>query len=462
MNIKTIILSTTSILLASCGSQTTQVKSELPSIQPQKKQAKSYDYLLTVKLKSTDTKATLEKTYNGVVLSFAPEFNEALIGLNTQQVQQLQLNMSAASHGPVLSQLNQTQVTLERNKNTFRALNNQMTKNGIISFWNDGIISFWNDGIISFWNDGIISFWNDGQQNMVSENKDVWDQIGLEGAHEDAKNKGAGVKIAIIDSGIDLKHVAFQGALAPVNEHWDFVSQDGVPQEEGRQGYGAYGHGTAVAGIALQIAPKAKILPLRVLNADGGGDAAHIAQAINRARVLGADIINLSLGSTTRSYAVQQAIHYATQSGVFVVASSGNTGDDKVTYPARDMFYATSAGLRSISVGSVNTRGEKSSFSTYGNQSYKVELMAPGERIYSPFPNNKMFPWSGTSMAAPMATGGLALALGERKTTSYKNYTYHMIQKAQNIKDLKANEKFANFIGNQIDLEEFLDDVHTY
>ena len=153
---------------------------------------------------------------------------------------------------------------------------------------------------------------------------------------------------------LDLEHPAFYDRLAPQSEWKDFVDGDAYPQEERSEG-GAnnnYGHGTGVAGVVSQVAPNATILPLRVLDAEGVGDVTDVAAAIDHAVTSGADIINLSLGTDEDSDVLNRMIAYAAEHKVFVIASSGNTGDDKITYPARNAKQSGKAGDYLVSVGS--------------------------------------------------------------------------------------------------------------
>ncbi|CAN5880858.1 hypothetical protein BH24DEI2_BH24DEI2_24950 [soil metagenome] len=232
-------------------------------------------------------------------------------------------------------------------------------------------------------------------------------QIGLFEAHTKlAPHLGDGVVVAVIDTGLDLAHPLFTDRLVP---GWDFLDNDARPQDEGPGDN--YGHGTAVAGVLLQVAPQAKIMPLRVLNADGQGDTDDLVLAINWAIEHGANLINLSLGATETSSAVGKVLAKAKNKGVAVIASSGNSGDRNVTFPAREAVKNGAYKDTLVSVGSVNAADEKSSFSTY--QKDMVEIVAPGELIFTAYPNDRVIYWSGTSFAAPMVSGALALALGE-------------------------------------------------
>ena len=169
-----------------------------------------------------------------------------------------------------------------------------------------------------------------------------------------------------------------------------------------------YGHGTSVAGLILQVAPKATILPIRVLDSNGGGNTASVVSAIAQAVNDGANVINLSLGGTNHSGSIYKAIKNAASRGVAVICASGNTGNTKVIYPAADATGTDSMGDGSVSVGSINLKGHKSEFSTYGNG---LELTAPGESLVSAFPGNRYSKVSGTSFSTPVVSGVLALAL---------------------------------------------------
>jgi subtilisin family serine protease len=351
---------------------------------------------------------------------------------------------------------------LESNKNVFSGSGQLATMSGSISAWAGGSISAWAGGSISAWAGGIFV--------PMPLNTIKWQKLNLQQAQTLAGNLGAGIKVAVIDSGIDLQHPAFQGGLVPASEMWDYVGNDAVPQEEGVLGTdAAYGHGTSVAGIILQIAPKAKILPLRVLGPDGSGDVLNVAAAINRAIQAGAAIINLSLGSNTNSQAVNDAISAATLRGIFVISSSGNTNNQNVTFPANQANVDTTlTGQYSLSVSSVDANDDKSLFSTWGTS---LEISAPGEVVFGPVPENRMGAWSGTSMSAPMVSATLALALGQSSslyfanlTTKLKNTAYNIYKSGQNaaykIDSSAAGVSSLRLLGEgRLDINNFLNSV---
>ncbi len=238
-------------------------------------------------------------------------------------------------------------------------------------------------------------------------------QVDIETAWE--HTRGEGVTIAILDTGVDLDHPDLQDNLVA---GWDFIDNDDEPDDEN-------GHGTHVAGIAAATgengigiagaAPEAKIMPVRVLNADGAGDDEVIADGIDWAVEHGADVINLSLGESgfisrlTKGGALNPAIRRATAEGVVVIAAAGNDNDTKRNYRV---------GVDVIVVNATNELGQLANFSNTGDAR---AVSAPGTRILSTAPLEPTTIWSdgsdgweqldGTSMAAPLVAGVAALLL---------------------------------------------------
>jgi hypothetical protein len=175
-----------------------------------------------------------------------------------------------------------------------------------------------------------------------------------------------------------------------------------------------YGHGTAVAGVILQVAPKATIMPLKVLDSNGKGDLDHVVAAIDYAVNNGARVINISLGSTEYSQALWTVINHAIANNVFVVAAVGNGGQkNAATYPGA-MGYWWDAG-KMIGVGSINNNDQVSSFSNSGDD---VFMYAPGDNVPTYAPDNRTATATGTSFATPLVAGAMALAYGETQNTT--------------------------------------------
>jgi thermitase len=234
--------------------------------------------------------------------------------------------------------------------------------------------------------------------------------LGLEPAH--SISQGKGTTVAVVDTGAQLDHPALAANFKRVNRY-DFVDNDTDPSDRpvGKDADcdGAkdemVGHGTHVAGIVDITAPEAKIMPLRVLDTEGYGNVFTIAKAVYFAEQNYADVINLSLGSPSRSKLLQEVIKDATSNGVLVAAAAGNSNSFVAHYPAAGNGVAASAdGL--VAVTSVNMYDRKSDFANYGSW---VDIAAPGEGIRSAFPVSKYAYWSGTSMATPFVSGQAAL-----------------------------------------------------
>ncbi len=412
---------------------TVSCSTSLPTSQPSSDV--TTPYLLTVTPTPQDTQTTLEARYGGEVVAWEPGVY-AIIGLDKTA-----LGLEAQS-------------ILESNSNAFTAGSAYMS--GKSRLWAGGRSNIWAGGRSSIWSGGRSNIWSGGEFTWLPENTALWQQIRLEQGQTLASNLGYGVKVAVIDTGVDVSHPALQEALAPASEWWDFYDDDALPQEEGVLGEGGYGHGSNVAGIIRQVAPRATLLPLRVLGPDGTGSVADLVAAIQWAVDKGANIINLSLGSDSFSSSVSAALLNASYKGVLVVASTGNTGDMNVTYPASYATVPFTGWLR-LSVTSIDAQNVKSSFATYG---YSVEVAAPGENVFGPAPEEQVSAWTGTSMAAPMASGALALALGQELSVSRTDLAEKLKNGTSAIDTLSSNQLFKGMIGKgRLNIEEFLRSV---
>jgi len=245
-----------------------------------------------------------------------------------------------------------------------------------------------------------------------------WQQTNAEGqvalgqinaAEAKAHATGTGVVVAIVDTGIALDHWFFDGAIAPGGI--DLVDGDLVPNDEGdgidNNGNGlideGVGHGTLIAGLVRMVAPDAKLLPIRVQNSDGGGWSFIIAEGIYKAVDGGADVINISLSIPEQSWVLEEAIQYAMDAGVVVVAAAGNDG------VLGDLFPAASNSANVVGVAAVDSAGVLATFSNYGLRT--VDVAAPGVDLYGPYPGGTgMAYWSGTSFSAGLVSGEIALA----------------------------------------------------
>ncbi len=268
--------------------------------------------------------------------------------------------------------------------------------------WAEGA-RLWAEGA-RLWAEGA-RLWAEGRYVLLPGSTAWLRQIHADEAHALAGRAGRGVTIALLDSGVDLAHPMLRGALLP---GFDFVSGDGDPSEWGSEAGPTYGHGTAVAGILRQVAPGARILPLRVLGPDGSGRAADVARAIRLAVESGAQIINLSVGAPVASEGVRAALQHAASRGVLVVAASGNDGGRWPQAPADALNGKNLLGQLGLSVTAVDQQGALPDWSNRGG-----EVRAPGAGLDTAYPGGRIVTASGSSFAAPVVSGALALALAE-------------------------------------------------
>ncbi|MFP5224840.1 MAG: S8 family serine peptidase, partial [Actinomycetota bacterium] len=205
-----------------------------------------------------------------------------------------------------------------------------------------------------------------------------WQKIHSQAAWK--KTKGGGVRVAVVDTGIDLEHPDLVDRLLPGR---DFVEPGTNPQDR-------HGHGTLVAGIIgatadnsigiSGVAPEVRLIPVRALGADGRGDAGDVADAIDWSVQAGAEVINLSLvdesGGTTgiggvfRDRRVENAISRAASKGIVIVIAAGN---DDEGGNAQTSYDATDPGV--IVVGASTRADRRAAYSNYGSG---LDILAPG------------------------------------------------------------------------------------
>ena len=218
-------------------------------------------------------------------------------------------------------------------------------------------------------------------------------------------NKGNGVKVAVIDSGIDTDH---PDLTYDTSCSYDFVDNDSLPED-------GNGHGTHTAGTVAALdnglgvvgaAPAATLCIYRVLNNSGSGSYSDIVAALDRAVSDGVQVTNNSYGSTGDPGAtVKAAFDTAYAAGVLHAAAAGNSGNspgrgDNCIYPARwDSLIATAA------------TKEDDNRAKFSSTCPELELAAPGYRINSTVPGGGYSEKSGTSMASPHVAGTAALVI---------------------------------------------------
>jgi type VII secretion-associated serine protease mycosin len=247
-----------------------------------------------------------------------------------------------------------------------------------------------------------------GENDPMRPQQWAFDRTSFETAW--SMTRGRGVTVAIIDSGIDAAHQDLGSMVLPGK---DYVQ----PSRDGR--YDPDGHGTHAAGtIAARVnnglgiagaAPDVRLLPVRVLDANGNGGSGNVVAGIIWAADHGADVINLSLGGGP-SRSMQIAMQYALRKGAVVVAAAGNTGTaGNAVYPA--------AYPEAIAVGAFDSTLHQAAFSTSGNY---IDVSAPGDSILSTWstsPTGYALA-SGTSMATPFVSAEAALVIARNRALS--------------------------------------------
>ncbi|MGJ8634211.1 MAG: S8 family peptidase [Luteolibacter sp.] len=230
------------------------------------------------------------------------------------------------------------------------------------------------------------------QSDAVPVTDGLLEWLGVDG---DNSQWGQGVKIAVLDTGI-ADHLVFQNEIQRINL---------VPLPTDLENQNS--HGTSVASVIFSdnpltpgIAPAATPVSVRIADDNGSSDSYLIAQGIVAAVDAGADLINISLGGSGRSSLVDNAIAYAQSAGSLIIASSGNTGTEGVSYPA--------ANSQVIAVGAVDALNQHLNFSTTGSQ---VAIAAAGYGINAAYPGDRAAQVSGTSFSAPTITGTLAATM---------------------------------------------------
>lgn len=268
---------------------------------------------------------------------------------------------------------------------------------------------------------------------------------------------GKGVRIAVLDTGVHLSHPALTGKVIPGR---DFVDGDLDPSEVGSVTDRGFGHGTHVAGLIALAAPDAKIMPLRVLDPAGQGDAWVLLEALlyavdpdgNPDTDDGVQVVNMSLGSFGRTHlfdAIAMLVsctppdpaeaknfddpgfsvdrqRCAASKGAVIAAAAGNDASKNVReYPAAESAYGK------IAVAASTAAHTLAPFSNAGSW---IDLAAPGEKIFSSVPGStpedQYASWSGTSMSAPLVAGTLALVREVAPTLASRDIVRRVVRSA--------------------------------
>ena len=263
---------------------------------------------------------------------------------------------------------------------------------------------------------------------------------------------GQGVIVAVLDSGVDARHPDLAGQVLPGA---DFVDGSTDARTD------PVGHGTTVAGLiagrsddgdgVVGVAPETKILPVRVLDRDNKyDDPAIVAKGLRWAVDSGASVINLSLGGHVRSDVLADALRYAAERDVVVIACTGNiTGEEssrEVWYPAREPGVIAVAGL--VRSGSATGRSSGGVLATTGGGSGggvgealwsgsltgpETVLAAPAVNLQGARPGGGYWQVQGTSFAAPLVAAAASLVRSRYPRMSAANVVNRLIRTAHDL-----------------------------
>lgn len=245
-----------------------------------------------------------------------------------------------------------------------------------------------------------------------------------------AQTTGLGVKVAVIDGGVDASQPMLAGSVL---SGIDYVDSDTTAHDE--QGGPASGHGTFVAGVVNLVAPDALIIPYRVIDTLGRGNGYHMAQAVIHAVEQGCKVINISMVMNGKHPTLDAAIEYAKDHDVLVVAAAGNDSGDVKKFPADDSY--------TLGVAAVDSADLKADFSNFGSE---IDVCAPGTSIKGPFLDTVFARWDGTSFAAPFVAGTGALLYAMRPAATWDDVVTVIEQTSFNLDGL--NPGFEGKLGS--------------
>ncbi len=257
-------------------------------------------------------------------------------------------------------------------------------------------------------------------QNVVADPRVQLAATDLQLSQAQTVSTGTGVKVAVIDVGVNLTHPML---AAVATSGFDFVANDSIANDE--PGGISSGHGTFVAGVINLVAPDAQIISYRTLDTNGKGDGYAIAEALIEAVNAGCKVVNLSMVMNSRHPVLDDAIAYAHDRNVMVIAAAGNDSSEVDKFPADDSY--------TLSVAALDSTNVKADFSNYGG---KVDVCAPGTQIHAPFLDTSYAWWDGTSFAAPFVAGQAALLYAMNPHATWNDIRDAIEQTAINIDSL--------------------------
>ncbi len=249
----------------------------------------------------------------------------------------------------------------------------------------------------------------------------------------DTTTGSSNVVVAVLDTGVLASHPDISGKVLA---GYNFVSNNTNTTDDN-------GHGTAVAGFTsastnngvgmAAVSWANSVLPVKVLGADGSGTYSGISNGITWAADKGARIINLSLGGTSSSRTLQDAVNYAWKKNVILIAAAGNNGNNTAVYPA--------ACTNVVAVSATNSSDGRPSWSNYGSY---VDVSAPGVSVLSLSGASGYANWNGTSFSSPVTSGVVALMASANTSLSNAGIVDALLKHSDDIGAAGYDVYFGN------------------
>lgn len=301
--------------------------------------------------------------------------------------------------------------------------------------------------------------WGIGNNNNLGTNADL--------VHSTYSTTGQSIIVAVLDTGVNYNHPdlinnIYLNSSEIAGNNIDDDNNGYIDDYYGYDFAGSYndltgiysedsdpedfdGHGSHVAGTiaaidnsegVIGVAPDAKIMAVKVLDDLGYGTSETVANGIDYARINGAHVINMSLGSTASASIEENAINEAVNAGVTVVSAAGNGGEDYIGDPALDYPAAYN---NVIAVGAVDPNLEYANFSNY---SVNLDVVAPGVGVESTVPYGDYYDiYSGTSMSTPHVSGIVALLKSKDFSFTPAQIQTALRNNAKSLTDIECTTK---------------------
>ena len=244
------------------------------------------------------------------------------------------------------------------------------------------------------------------------------------------------VKVAIIDTGVDLDHPDLAANIkGGVN------TIDALQSADDDNGHGSHVTGTVAAlnntfGV-VGVGPAIDIYAVKALNSTGGGFLSDVIEGLQWSVDNNIKVVNMSLGLTVDVIAFHNTIIAAQNAGITIVAAAGNSGpaDNTVYYPAKYPEV--------VAVAAINQSNGQSAYSSRGPE---IDLAAPGDSIYSTVRGGSYATYTGTSMSSPHVAGAAALVLATHPSLTPAQVQAHLQSTAERLLNLSTNQQGSGLV----------------